>query len=284
LDLPLAASVPKGFVYIPPGPFLFGSSQERSIRKDFLYTVPLHEVTTDAYLVAEHETTFGDWLQYLSALSPAEAFRRSAEVSGPRKGQLTLRPVAQDWELALRWNSREYVMRLGDAFHVPERSIRQKQNWLLLPMMGLSIAEIEEYLAWLRNSNKVVRPRLCNEFEWERAARGADSREYPHGDLLSPSDANYGETYGKSNMATAGPDEIGAHPQSRSPYGINDMSGNIAEFTRSSLQGEEYVLRGGAYSDDRNEIRSANRQPVSGAFRSLLTGLRLCADPARASP
>ena len=287
LDLPAAASVPKGFVYIPPGPFLFGSSQERSIRKDFLYTVPLHEVTTDAYLVAEHETTFGDWLQYLTALTAAEAFRRSAEVSGPRKGELSLRPVAKDWELALRLNSREYVMRLGDAFHVPERSIRQEQNWSLLPMVGVSIAEIEEYLAWLRNSNNLVRLRLCNEFEWERAARGADGREYPHGNLLSPSDANYVETYGRNlatATATAGPDEIGAHPQSRSPYGVDDLSGSVAEFAQSSLQGGEYVLRGGGYTDGRNEIRSTNRQPVSGAFRSLATGLRLCADSPKASP
>lgn len=198
-------------------------------------------------------------------------------MSGPRKGQLSLRPIGQDWELSLRINSREYVMRLRASFRVPERNKRQEQDWRLLPIVGISIAEIEEYLAWLQRSNTLVRLRLCDELEWERAARGADGREYPHGNLISPGDANYAETYGR-NAATVGPDEIGAHPSARSPYGIDDMCGNVSEFTQSSLQSAEYVLRGGAYSDTRNEIRSNNRQAVARAFRSVVTGLRLCAD------
>jgi len=277
LELPTAARIPKGFVYISPGSFLFGSSQEGNIRKDFLYTVPLHEVSTSAYLIAEHETTFGIWLEYLNALNPAEALKRSGQVSGPRKGFLSLRPVAHDWQLTMRLNSRSYVMRQGDIFRVPERKTRQEQDWRLLPMVGVSIGEIDDYLAWLQNSNNSFRPRLCNEFEWERAARGADGREYSHGNVISRGDANYVETYGKS-VATAGPDEIGSHPWSRSPYGIHDMCGNVAEFTQSSLKTEEFVLRGGGYADGPNEIRSSNRQPVSPEFRSLATGLRLCAD------
>jgi formylglycine-generating enzyme required for sulfatase activity/tRNA A-37 threonylcarbamoyl transferase component Bud32 len=277
LELPTVTSIPKGFVYIPPGSFLFGSSLGSNIRKDFLFAVPLHEVSTGAFLIAEHETTFGEWLGYLNALSPAEASKRSGEVSGNRKGELSLRRVAHDWQLTMRLNSRSYVMRQGDIFHVPDRETRQDQNWRLLPMVGVSMAEIEDYLAWLQNSNSWVRPRLCNEFEWEKAARGVDGREYPHGSLVLPGDANYVETYGR-NMATAGPDEIGVHPRSRSPYGIDDMCGNVAEFTQSSVMAEGYVLRGGAFADGLNEIRSTNRQPVSREFRSLATGLRLCAD------
>jgi formylglycine-generating enzyme required for sulfatase activity len=277
LELPILTRIPKGFVYIPPGSFLFGSSEGGSIRKDFLYTVPLHEVSTAAYLIAEHETTFDNWLQYLNALSPAEALKRSGRVSGSRKGLLSLRPVAHDWQLTMRLNSRSYVMRQGEIFRVPARKTRQEQDWRLLPMVGVSIAEIDDYLAWLQNSNHWFQARLCNEFEWERAARGADGREYSHGNFVSRGDANYAETYGKS-LATVGPDEIGSHPRSRSPYGIYDMVGNVAEFTQSSLTAEGYVLRGGAYLDGRNEIRSSNRQPVAPEFRSSATGLRLCAD------
>src|SRR5262249_1314027 len=189
-ELPRAASIPKGFVYIPPGAFLFGSSQPPSIRKDFLYTVPMHEVSTSAYLIAEHETTFGDWLEYLNALDPAEALKRAAELGGARKGQLSLRPIAQDWELTMRLNSREHVMRLDELFHIPERKTRQHQDWRLLPVVGVSITEISEYMFWMQNLSPLIRPRLCTEFEWERAARGADGREYPHGNLVFASDAN----------------------------------------------------------------------------------------------
>ena len=276
-ELPYAASIPEGFVYIPPGPFLFGSLQPPTIRKDFLFTVPLHEVTTGAYLIAEHETTFGDWLEYLNALGPAEALRRAAELTGPRKGQLSLRPVAQDWELTLRLNSREHVMRLTDHFHIPERKARQDQDWRLLPVVGVSMAEINDYLFWRQNFNLSIRPRLCSEFEWERAARGADGREYPHGNLVFARDANCGDTYG-GKATTIGPDEVGAFSASRSPFVVDDMCGNAAEFTRSSLQEGEYVLRGGSYAETINQIRSTNRQVVLGTDRSLTVGVRLCAD------
>src|SRR5262249_38528440 len=85
LQLPTAARVPDGFIYVPPGTFLFGSSKDSSIRKDWLFTVPLHEVATDGYLIAANETTFGEWLEYLNALEPSKALRRAAEVRGPRK-------------------------------------------------------------------------------------------------------------------------------------------------------------------------------------------------------
>jgi len=246
-----------------------------SIRKDYLNTVPLHEVTTGGYLIAKHETTFGEWLEYLNSLPPAERIRRAAEVGG-MKGLLSLKPIDQDWELVLPQNAKKHVTRLGDTFQIPERKTRRDQNWRLLPMVGVSSKEIGDYLAWLQSSGKLIRPRLCSEFEWERAARGADGREYPQGNFLSPDDANFDETYGKK-PTTAGPDEVGAHPGSRSPFGIDDTSGNVWELAQSSLTEGEYVLRGGSYVMTRKEARSSNREPVPGTLKSPGAGFRVCA-------
>jgi formylglycine-generating enzyme required for sulfatase activity len=276
LDLPLAASVPKGFVYIPPGPFLFGSSQERSIRKDFFNTVPLHEVTTEGYLIAEHESTFGDWLEYLDMLSPTERSLRASAVGSLVKDSLLLKPVGQDWELTLQIASNRHVVRLGNAFRISERKVRQDQDWRLLPMVGVSPVEVQGYLSWLQISRNLFRPRLCTEVEWERAARGADGREFPHGDYLSPTDANFDETYEK-NVTAMGPDEVGAHPNSRSPFGIEDMCGNVLEFTASSLKDGEYVLRGGGFHLSRTEARTINRQ-AAGLQKTAARGFRVCAD------
>ncbi len=276
LELPTAARIPKGFVYVPPGPFLFGSSEDGSIRKDFFNAVPLHEVTTAGYLIAEHESTFGDWLEYLDALTPTERSQRASAVGGLVKDSLLLRPVGRDWELTLQLASNRHVMRTGDAFQIPQRTVRRNQNWSLLPMVGVSPVEIHRYLSWLQNSRNRIRPRLCTEMEWERAARGVDGREFPHGNFLSASDANFDETY-KKKVATLGPDEVGAHPNSRSPFGIEDMCGNVTEFTVSSLKEGEYVLRGGGFHLSRTEARTTNRQ-LAGPEKTNTRGFRVCAD------
>jgi formylglycine-generating enzyme required for sulfatase activity len=79
-------------------------------------------------------------------------------------------------------------------------------------------------------------------------------------------------------VATLGPDEVGAHPNSRSPFGIEDMCGNVTEFTVSSLKDGEYVLRGGGFHLSRIEARTSNRQPV-GSEKTNARGFRVCADP-----
>ena len=66
LDLRLAATrdVPPGFVYVPEGRFLFGDADE-DWRVAFLNAVPIHERSTGAFLIKAHETTFGEWLEFL---------------------------------------------------------------------------------------------------------------------------------------------------------------------------------------------------------------------------
>jgi formylglycine-generating enzyme required for sulfatase activity len=119
--------------------------------------------------------------------------------------------------------------------------------------------------------------RLCNEWEWERAARGADEREYPHGDVLLPHQANYDETYGKVG-ASFGPDMVGSHPDSRSPFGLDDMVGNVFEWADSILQPGRPVARGGSYYFAASSARTPNRESPEPNFRDLSVGMRLCAD------
>ena len=279
VELPREEEVPRGYVYVPPGRFLFGSGAEDSFRRGFFHTVPLHEVSTKGYLIAVFETTFGEWLEFLGTVPVKE---RSALVprveKGGFQGALALTELATGgWQLRFQPTSKSYTARSGERIVYEGRSRRSEQDWLKFPVFGVSVAEARAYVGWLQRSKRVVGARLCTEYEWEHAARGADGREYPHGDALDPEDANIDETYGKLPPAM-GPDEVGSHPRSESPFGLQDMAGNVWEWTQSSLVQGEYAARGGSYYFDVNASRTTEREVTEPDFRDVTVGVRVCAD------
>ncbi len=75
-----------------------------------------------------------------------------------------------------------------------------------------------------------------------------------------------------------GPDAVGSHPASASPYGVMDMSGNVWELLRTANH-DGFVMRGGGYFTGTNSSNLANRQPITATFQHLHAGLRICADP-----
>ncbi|WP_437286564.1 nSTAND1 domain-containing NTPase [Sorangium sp. So ce406] len=276
--LPHAGDVPPGFIYVPPGRFLFGASLDDMYRWAFLSTVPLHEISTGAYLIARHETTFQEWLDYIEALPREPRGRPSIQAgNGAMTGALGLRQLPSGvWQLTIQPTVQSYTARAGEPLVYASREARAQQDWLRFPVTGISFAQATEYAAWLHRTGRVRGARLCTDHEWERAARGADSRIFPHGDSLSPGDANFDETYGKES-STMGPDEVGSHPASRSPFGVDDMAGNVLEWAISSIEVDKVLLRGGAYLYDQTSVRSDNRTVVDGTFLDPVIGLRICA-------
>ena len=277
LDLapPPAAAVPPGFAYVPPGTFWYGDADER-LRTEFLNAVPIHRRRTDAYLVARHETTYREWLPFLTALPAAERQSVLPDVSTALRGSLRLRPLGAAWQLILQVTSKRYAVRSDEPLVYTGRKVLARQDWLDFPVAGVSPAAAKRYAAWLRETGRVPGARLCTELEWERAARGADDRVFPHGGLLQPDDANFDATYGRLDGAY-GPDAVGSHPRSRSPFGVDDLAGNIYEFAISSQKSEEMVIRGGAYYFNSATCRSTNREVVPASFQDVTTGFRLCA-------
>ncbi len=273
--LPKAGTIPPGYVYIPPGPFLFGSSSDEMLRAGQLTTVPLHTMRTDGYLIGKYEVTLGDWVEYLDSLTPAE--RSQLAMLTNETNPIYLKEIStKTWRLKIQHASETTESDDNGILIYKNRKTRLSHPWINLPIVGINAIEAEGYIKWLHKSGKVLSARMCSEVEWERAARGADGREFPHGNRLDPSDANFDETYGQDAKA-AGPDRVGTYPQSESPFLLSDMAGNAYEWVHSSLKPGSYLLRSGGYWNPRFAANSSNRNVTDPTYREQQLGLRICA-------
>jgi formylglycine-generating enzyme required for sulfatase activity len=91
------------------------------------------------------------------------------------------------------------------------------------PVYTVSIEAARAYAAWLAGRTG-RRFRLPREAEWEYAAAGPEGREFPWGDAFGADRANTIET----GLAITTP--VGVFPQGRSPFGADDMAGNVEEY------------------------------------------------------
>jgi eukaryotic-like serine/threonine-protein kinase len=277
--LPAAGAAPPGMIYVPSGRFLFGSADSTNLRRGFLNAPPAHEVKTGDYYIGRNEVTFGQWIEFLDDLPPDERRRRTPSAVSTQSS-LTLTELGpKRWRLALTPSTRTYTAETGQPLRYENRRKRAEQDWMKLPVAAVSYNDSVAFAAWLDRTGRVPGARLCNEYEWERAARGADGRTFPTGNALKPDDANIDVTYGRDPLAF-GPDEVGSHPASRSPVGADDMAGNVWEWTRSVETADAPIARGGGWYNNEVSARCVNREHGEPTQRHVLMGVRVCATPA----
>lgn len=274
VPLPPADAIPSGFVYVPAGRFWFGSAEDDDLRQTFLHAAPLHEVTTGAFLIAQHEVTYRQWLVYLRALPPDERRRRTPAAVDPPIHAVLRRLHDGRYQLRLGAAEQPYLVTEGDTLAYADRDRRSRQDWRDFPVAGVSFEDAAAYAAWLSRTGRVPGARLCSDQEWERAARGADGRRFPHGDVAAPDDFNHDVTYGRKARAL-GPDQVGSHPASRSPFGIDDLAGNVWEWVHDG-RGQP-LIRGGSWLYGQLTNRANNREPAGRSLRTPTLGVRICA-------
>ena len=74
------------------------------------------------------------------------------------------------------------------------------------------------------------------------------------------------------------PDEIGSHPASRSPFGVDDLAGNIMELVASDEIPSGFVDTRRWLLPLGRTARVSNREQIPRSFRDVTIGLRVCAD------
>jgi formylglycine-generating enzyme required for sulfatase activity/tRNA A-37 threonylcarbamoyl transferase component Bud32 len=153
-----------------------------------------------------------------------------------------------------------------------------------LPVTGVLWAEAMNYCVW----KHPPQGRLPTEAEWEAAARGAAGRAYPWGDRWNPAAANTRS----SRRAAAAP--VGSFPYGATPEGVQDLIGNVWEWTRTPMgaypggtpvpqYSQYYVIRGGAYNTPDETASAIYRgfvPPAASRADLQFTGFR-CAMPLR---
>ncbi len=148
------------------------------------------------------------------------------------------------------------------------------------PVIYVSALEAEEFCKWLsRIEGRSYR--LPTEAEWEYAARGPNPRVFPWGDrAINGTLANFADsrtTFAwrdlKVDDGYAETSPVGSYPRGASPFGVEDMAGNVFEWSADYLE----PYKGKDVTNPRSQKVSSNRVYRGGSWKSRVSSLRCCA-------
>lgn len=259
--------------YVPPGTFTLGTDDDPWA---FDNEKPAQEVYLDGYWIDTRPVTNAAYTEFVE--------------DGGYHTQRWWTP--QGW----RWRTEREI--LAPAFWTQEG-----QGWSRLrfgrremippqePVQHVSFHEAQAYARWAGK-------RLPSEAEWEKAARfdpGTGlSHPYPWGAEEPTFDhANLGQR-------KLGPSVAGSHPAGTSPLGVQQLIGDVWEWTSTTFHGypgftafpyREYsevffddgykVLRGGSWATHPTAIRSTFRNWDHPIRRQIFSGFRCARDADR---
>jgi len=174
---------------------------------DVRYQTETYRRTVAPFFIDVDEVTQAEYARYLNSLPAEERPTRAPRRLVGETGDRT----------ALLWDAG------------PNGEYRPPDEMARYPIIGISLVDAEAFAEWAGK-------RLPTREEWELAARGGDGRDFPFGDRLDV-DA--------CNAATGFPRAVRSFRDDRSPYGLWDLGGNVAEWIAST--GTTGIVKGGSF-------------------------------------
>ena len=268
---PPGRRLPAAEVLVPGGEFVMGTSTEPWALDN---ERPAHAVRVAPYVIDTVPVSNGDYLRFVTGggydderwwSAAGWAHRRQAGLTAPRF-----------WE---QEDGGWVRVRFGHREPLP----------LDEPVMHVCFYEAEAYAAWAGK-------RLPTEEEWEMAARfdpgTGRTRRFPWGDESPTAQhANLGQRHLR-------PAPAGAYPAGASPLGVEQLIGDVWEWTSSDFKpypgfrafpydeyslvffGSDYkMLRGGSFGTDEVVARGTFRNWDYPIRRQIFAGFRCARDP-----
>ena len=263
------------FVFIPSGEYIAGSDPTE---REFAYRISADALADDAEAIAQAEQQLRDrrWFEFepeqetrsrpdfcirqnLVTNADYQAFIAATGHSEPgitaeayQEQGFLVHPYAD--VAPYRWHDGQFPS--GRADH---------------PVVLVSYNDAIAYANW-RGEQDGHTYRLPTAEEWEKAARGTDGRYFPWGNDWQDDATNWAQSGGLQTSA------IATYPLSRSIYSVEDMAGNVFEFT-STLNTErspaEAIMKGCSWDDLPGFCRAAYRHDRPVTSRHILFGFRL---------
>ena len=205
---------PQDMAFIPGGNFLMGSDEKQNKGDN-----PLHTVYVDSFFMDKYPVTNRQFKDFVDA-NPQ--WRTPSEIHIFNiKWNKTKEKPEHDGDYLKHWHGNNYPEEMDDH-----------------PVVWVSWYAAMAYAEWKGK-------RLPSEAEWEKAARGGISgQNYPWGNAINPTVANYHNTIGDTT-------EVGKYPANG--YGLYDMAGNVWEWCLDVYDADFYHN-----SQQQNPISGAN--------------------------
>ena len=177
-------------VLIPAGEFQMGNEGPVEMHGPQADEMPWHTVYVDAFYIDKYEVTNAEFKKFLDA-NP-------------------------EWQKGSKFQDDETYLGFWNRNNYPEGQGNHPVNVNWYAAMA--------YAKWAGK-------RLPTEAEWEKAARGGlKNKDYPWGDSINTSMANY-----EVNSSTV---PVGSYAPNK--YGLYDMAGNVAEWCLDEYQADFY--------------------------------------------